>query len=141
MAPPRYFPDALTASSSRMILASTAMAPLNVCNERVDVHLLDFGIIFYHCGDFEQQFLEMPNVHGRLPPVSLKKAIGPYLLDHCFRILSRERHDPEGDILEDLHQRSPEAEHEHRSELRILVHPDHELQAGGRHLLNGHPCD
>ena len=107
--------------------------PLLVNDDRVQVHLVDLRVPRHEVGDLDEKPAKRRNVGGPASPDALEELRSPGLLDHLRRVLLAERHDPEGDVLEDLDESPPHAEHDGMPELEITGDPDDDLRPGRGH--------
>ena len=65
----------------------------------------------------------------------------PDSADHGRSVVSRDRRHAEDDVLEDLGEDATKPEHDHGSELAVLVEPDDHLGPSREHLLHTDALD
>src|SRR6202790_3402172 len=75
-------------------------------------------------------------VDGGLAAKAGKQRMASEFAEHRASLRRVDRADAEGDVLQHLNQDAAEADHDHRSELRIAQAADHDLAAGWDHLLD-----
>ncbi len=90
----------------------------------------------------DQDLLEESQVHGRVPPASLKCVVNAGLLHEAAGEGGSERGQAQSLILELLHKNAASAKEQHRAELRIHAAAENELAAGpAHHRLDAHALE
>mmetsp|Transcript_52341 Transcript_52341/g.164394 ORF Transcript_52341/g.164394 Transcript_52341/m.164394 type:complete len:469 (-) Transcript_52341:418-1824(-) len=103
--------------------------PLRRCQQWVDVHLLDPGLLHDNLAEAHHQLLHLRQVHLTPATDASQRRVDLRLLHHAAGERGRQRRQAERAVLVNLDQGAALAEEEYRSELLVHAAPDDDLVA------------